>query len=89
MRITLPSGTAAEIAHPATGEARGGLVVAPDIFSLRPLYDDLVARLATEWQMVVCAVEPFPGRTLGPEIEPRFAAVPEIDDQAQIGRAHV
>ena len=84
MRITLPSGTAAEIAHPATGEARGGLVVAPDIFSLRPLYDDLVARLASEWQMVVCAVEPFPGRTLGPEIEPRFAAVPEIDDQAHL-----
>lgn len=84
MRITLPSGTPAEIAQPASGEARLGLVVAPDIFSLRPLYDDLVARLATEWQMVVCAVEPFPGRVLGPEIEPRFAAVPEIDDEVHL-----
>lgn len=61
-----------------------GLVIAPDIFSLRPLYDDLVARLATEWNMVVCAVEPFPGRDLGPDVEPRFAAVPAIDDGAHL-----
>ena len=87
MRITLPSGTAAEIARPSTAAASGptmGLVIAPDIFSLRPLYDDLVARLADEWNMVVCAPEPFPGRTLGPEIEPRFAAVATLDDTAHL-----
>jgi carboxymethylenebutenolidase len=78
MRITLPSGTPAEIVTPA--EPTMGLVIAPDIFGLRPLYDDLVARLATEWRMMVCAVEPFPGRELGPEVEPRFAAVATIDD---------
>ncbi len=83
MRITLPSGTPAEIARP-DGEPAMGLVIAPDIFSLRPLYDDLVARLATEWNMVVCAVEPFPGRDLGPDVEPRFAAVPAIDDGAHL-----
>ena len=91
MRITLPSGTAAELATPS-GPADGptaapasgfGLVVAPDIFGLRPLYDDLVARLADEWSMVVCAVEPFPGRELGPDIEPRFEAVPTLDDETQ------
>ena len=79
MRITLPSGTAAEIAHPV-GNPSMGLVIAPDIFGLRPLYDDLVARLAEEWNMVVVAVEPFPGHELGPEVEPRFAAVPSLDD---------
>ncbi len=57
-----------------------GLVIAPDIFSLRPLYDDLVARLAAEWAMTVCAVEPFPGRELGADVEPRFAKVSTIDD---------
>ena len=87
MRITLPSGTVAEIARPTTAAATSpamGLVIAPDIFSLRPLYDDLVARLADEWNMVVCAVEPFPGRTLGPEIEPRFAAVATLDDTTHL-----
>ncbi len=79
MRITLPSGAPAEIAHP-DGPSTRGLVIAPDIFGLRPLYDDLVARLAREWQMTVCAVEPFPGRDLGPDVEPRFAAVPSLDD---------
>ena len=61
-----------------------GLVIAPDIFGLRDLYDSMVKRLATEWQMAVCAVEPFPGRKLGPEIEPRFAAVPSLDDQTHL-----
>jgi len=83
MRITLPSGTPAEVSRPDEGGAAGpeaGLVIAPDIFGLRPLYDDLVARLAREWNLAVCAVEPFPGRELGPDIEPRFASVSSIDD---------
>jgi dienelactone hydrolase len=83
MRITLPSGTPAEISSPA-GPSSMGLVIAPDIFGLRPLYDDLVARLADEWQMTVCAVEPFPGLELGPEIEPRFAAVGGLDDATHL-----
>ena len=61
-----------------------GLVVAPDIFGLRPLYDDLVARLASEWSTTVCAVEPFPGRSLGPDVELRFAAVPGLDDDSHL-----
>ena len=82
MRITLPSGTSAEIVrHPSP---RMGLVVAPDIFGLRPLYDDMVARFSAEWDMSVIAVEPFPGADLGPDLEPRFAAVPNLDDNIHL-----
>lgn len=87
MRITLPSGTAAEIVSPPTTPTMG-LVIAPDIWSLRPLYDEMVARLVREWGMAVCAVEPFPGRTLAAEIEPRFAAVPTLDDASHLRDLH-
>lgn len=82
MRITLPSGTPAEIARPSTPSTTPtmGLVIAPDIFGLRPLYDDLVARIAAEQGWVVCAAEPFPGRDLPADVEPRFATVPQIAD---------
>jgi carboxymethylenebutenolidase len=82
MRITLPSGTSAEIVH--HDSPRLGLVVAPDIFGLRPLYDDMVQQFSNEWQMSVCAVDPFPGLELGPEIEPRFAAVPSLNDEVNL-----
>jgi dienelactone hydrolase len=78
MRITLPSGTAAELV--VVDGAEAGLVIAPDIFGLRPLYDDMATRLAARWGMTTCAVEPFPGRDLGPDLEPRFAVVSELDD---------
>jgi carboxymethylenebutenolidase len=79
MRITLPSGTPAEFVRP-DGDPTMGLVIAPDIFGLRPLFDDLAARIAAEEQVVVCAVEPFPGRELPLDVEPRFAAVPSLHD---------
>ena len=65
-----------------------GLVIAPDIWSLRPLYDEMVERLSREWNMAVCAVEPFPGRELTMEIEPRFAAVPTLDDSHHLRDLH-
>jgi dienelactone hydrolase len=34
--------------------------------------------------MVVVAVEPFPGHELGAEVEPRFAAVPLLDDDTHL-----
>jgi carboxymethylenebutenolidase len=67
---------------------RMGLVIAPDIFGLRPLYDEMVQKLSNDWQMSVIAVEPFPGRGLGPEIEPRMAAIPELRDVDVIGDLH-
>ncbi len=84
MRITLPSGTPAEIAQPVSGLAKAGLVIAPDIFGLRPLYDEMVQRLADEWQVVICAIEPFPGHELPADIEPRFALVSKIDDETHL-----
>lgn len=62
-RIPLASGTLAEVAVPAEGRVPSqGLVIAPDIFGLRQLYDDMCQRLADENGWVVIAVEPFPGR---------------------------
>jgi dienelactone hydrolase len=86
MRITLPSGTEAEIAEPSESDASPsmGLVITPDIFGLRPLFDDMVSRLASVWSMTVCAVEPFPGLDLGDEVEARFAAVPSLDDDVHL-----
>jgi carboxymethylenebutenolidase len=82
MRIALPSGTPAELS--VADDATMGLVVAPDIFGLRPLFDALVAQLAQEWSMTVCAVEPFPGRDLPLDPAPRRAVVPELDDDAHL-----
>jgi carboxymethylenebutenolidase len=59
VRIALPSGTPAELAMPAGAPTRG-LVLAPDIAGLRPLFDDLCAQLASEHGWAVCAPEPFP-----------------------------
>jgi carboxymethylenebutenolidase len=78
VRTTLPSGTPAELVRP-DGEPGRGLVVAPDIGGLRPLFDDLVARLAVEQGWSVVAVEPFPGRDLT-TLDERMAAAAELRD---------
>jgi carboxymethylenebutenolidase len=78
MRITLPSGTEAiMVKHP---NPKMGLVIAPDIFGLRPLYDEMVERLSAEWEMSVIAVEPFPGKNVDATIESRVAVLPELND---------
>lgn len=82
MRDTLDNGTPIEIVRADSDTA---IVIAPDIFSLRPLYDDMVATLSASWGVTVVAVEPFPGVDLGPEIEPRFAEVARLDDSRVIG----
>jgi hypothetical protein len=56
MRITLPSGTPAEIDLSVANPVMG-LVIMPDIFGMRPLFDDLVAQLAREWNMAVIAID--------------------------------
>lgn len=78
MRIILPSGTPAEI-HRVEGSSRG-LVVFPDIFGLRPLFDDLVRQLAQDWGMTTIAVEPFPGHVFGTDANERFAQVSSLSD---------
>ena len=79
MRIVLPSGTPAEIDQSAVNPSMG-LVIIPDIFGLRPLFEDMVARFAKEWNMAVIAFEPFPGRTFSDDVAERFAAMSQLDD---------
>lgn len=61
MRITLSTGTPAEIARPATTEPTAGLVLWPDIFGLRPLFDRHAQRLADTHAWVVVVPELYPG----------------------------
>jgi carboxymethylenebutenolidase len=82
MRISLPSGTSAELARPSDGrEPSRGVVVAPDIGGLRPLFDDLCQRLADDHGWVVCAPEPWPGRE-HMALEERLGAVGTLVDEA-------
>jgi len=82
--ITLPSGVPARLARPAQGEPTAGLVIAPDIGGLRPLFDDLCQRLADEQGWVVCAPEPFPGRETM-TLDERMTAVAGLTDDIQVG----
>jgi len=79
MRTTLANGTPVEVARPDGAPSRG-LVVAPDIGGLRPLFDDLVARLAAEQGWAVAAVEPFPGREDLSLQERMTSAAPSLRD---------
>ena len=86
MRIELPSGTPAEIARPE-GDATRGLVLVPDIGSLRPLFDGMVARLADENGWVVCAFDLWGGRDDLDTIDKRLAAGGSLDDERVLGDA--
>lgn len=78
MRTRLPSGTPAEI-RLVDGATRG-LVVFPDIFGLRPLFDEHVERFASEWGVSTVAIEPFGSRADLDDLDARFAAVPSLRD---------
>jgi carboxymethylenebutenolidase len=84
MRITLATGTPAELARPE-GEPRRGLVIVPDIMGLRPLFDDLCARLARDHGWAVCAVEPFPGQEALPLDERLGGGVAGLHDDRLLG----
>lgn len=80
MRITLPTGTSAELVEPEhRDDSTRGLVLFPDIMGLRPLFDDHCARLAAEQGWVVVAPEPFPGRE-SLTVDERLAAMATMDD---------
>jgi carboxymethylenebutenolidase len=84
VRVALPSGTPAELAE-GTAPCGRGLVIAPDIMGLRPLFDDLCARLAIEHRWAVCAVEPFAGQE-SLSLDDRLATgVAALDDDRQLG----
>jgi carboxymethylenebutenolidase len=84
VRVTLASGTPAELARPTAGAPTRGLVLAPDVMGLRPLFDDLCAQLATEHRWAVCAPEPFPGHEAF-TIDERFAFMPRVTDHQRLG----
>lgn len=85
MRITLPSGTPAELARPSEGAvgadpsaAPAGLVVIPDIGGLRPLFDEHCQHLADQTGRTVCAPELWPDHADRP-LDWRLANVAAID----------
>jgi carboxymethylenebutenolidase len=84
MRTTLPTGTPVEVARPR-GDARPsrGLVIAPDMGGLRPLFDEMAARLADENGWAVAAVEPFPGNE-SMTLEERMATVADLRDEEKL-----
>lgn len=89
MRISLPSGTPAELAlppehHRPYGGTRLGVALAPDIMGLRPLFDEMCAALAREQGWVVCAPEPFAGHEDW-SIDERLAGARDLDDERQVG----
>lgn len=81
MRTTLPSGTAAEIARADSNEIGSaieiGIALHPDIMGLRPLFDEHVARLASEG-FTTCAIEPWPGQEDVP-LEKRMEMSVDLD----------
>ena len=80
MRITLSNGVTAERTAPDTIDADTlGVVLFPDIMGLRPLFDDMCARLTAEHGWVVCAPEPFPGRE-DLTVEERLGVMADLDD---------
>ena len=82
MRVVLDRGIPAELVVPDAPVR--GLVLAPDIMGLRPLFDDLVADLAERHAWAVCAPEPFPDHA-GVPIEERLELVRTLRDDEQVG----
>lgn len=79
MRTTLSTGTPAELATPTSRDATRGLVLWPDIFGLRPLFDAHCQRLADDHGWAVCAIEPFPGQE-HLDIEQRHERAAQLSD---------
>ncbi len=72
------------------GMPKAGVVLHPDIFGNRPLFDDIARRLATRGLAVAC-VEPFARvgeaerAAAGADAVARFGWVPQLDDDVQLG----
>ena len=69
------------------GMPKAGLVIAPDIGGVRPLFEEMARRLATRG-IAVMAVEPFPRlpeeRRAAFDVEDRLAEVKHLDDGEQV-----
>jgi carboxymethylenebutenolidase len=83
LHTRLPSGTDAFLVH-SEGADRG-LVVVPDIWGLRPLFEQMCHDLAARTGWSIVSIEPFPGQELpgadSPDgFERRAAALRDLDD---------
>jgi carboxymethylenebutenolidase len=67
------------------GMPRAGIVLHPDIMGLRPLFEDMVRRIATHGFAVV-AIEPYAhvGEEHRGDVEHRMAAAKLLDDDVQL-----
>jgi dienelactone hydrolase len=79
MRITLPTGTEAELVRPEDAQPDRGLVIIPDIGSIRPLFDDMCTQLSREQGWVVCAFDVWPDAREKP-LDWRLANAGTLDD---------
>lgn len=86
MRITLATGTPAFVARPASGDAVRAVVLWPDIFGLRPLFEAHAQRLADDHGWVVVVPEPYPGRE-HLDIGERQAAAASLSDADKVADA--
>ncbi len=85
-RITLPSGTPAELVLPSGGAPDRGIVLWPDVMGLRPLFDEHAQRLAEEQNWAVCSVEIYPGNETA-SLEERFGLMPSLADTDKVADA--
>jgi carboxymethylenebutenolidase len=87
MRITLATGTEAELARPAgTDQVERGLVVIPDIGSIRPLFDELCADLAEKQGWAVCSFDVWPAAR-GQDLDWRLANAGTLRDDVVMADA--
>jgi carboxymethylenebutenolidase len=90
MDIELPSGTAAHLVR-VEGADRA-LVVIPDIWGLRPLFEQLCRDVSARTGWTVVSFEPFPGQDLPGAEDPdggprRFEALTSASDERLLGDA--
>lgn len=86
MRRQLSTGTWAEIVKPTNAVASRGLVVIPDIWGMRPLFDHIVARLATQNDWAVGAFDLFHGRSMA-DFDARQEAIGRLRDSDVMAEA--
>jgi len=90
MHIELPSATPAFLVH-ADGADRA-LVIVPDIWGLRPLFEEMCHAVSARTGWSVVCFEPFPGVDLPGADDPaamaaRTAALHDLDDTALLADA--
>jgi carboxymethylenebutenolidase len=90
MRITLSTGTPAAIARPDTSagapEPTRGLVLFPDVFGLRPLFEAHAERLAHDHGWIVIVPELFPGEE-ALDVNERLARARSMPDASRVADA--